>query len=304
MAVETVTRLEGAGGIRRRRLQRRLATLGLLSPSLVYMGVFFLVPVGLVAAYSVGALTLFPGDRYLSLDSWSYVLGGSFYTGLFWKSVRMSLTVSVLAVILAYPIAYYLAMGTRKRKYILLLVIIAPFLTSYLLRVLAWKVVLGDQGVINSVVYWMGLRQPDNPVSWLIYSQFTVILVLTYVWVPFVALPIFVSLENLDRSLLESASDLGASRWKTFWKVSFPLSIPGVIAAFTFVFIPTIGEYVTPLLVGGTRGFMYGNAISDLFLDAFDWQTGSVLALFLLVVVAALIAIFGRFLNVGAVTTE
>lgn len=303
MAVETVTRLKDAG-VRTRRLRRHLATVGLLSPSLAYMGVFFLVPVGLVAAYSVGALTLFPGDRYLSLDAWAYVLGGSFYTGLFWKSVRMSLTVSVLAVILAYPIAYYLAMGATKRRYILLLVIIAPFLTSYLLRVLAWKVILGDQGVINSLLYWIGLRQPDNPVSWLIYSQFTVILVLVYVWIPFVALPIFVSLENLDHSLLESASDLGASRRTTFWKVTFPLSIPGVIAAFIFVFIPTIGEYVTPLLVGGTRGFMYGNAIGDLFLDAFDWQTGSVLALFLLIVVAVLIAIFGRFLNVGAVTSE
>lgn len=129
-------------------------------------------------------------------------------------------------------------------------------------------------------------------------------LVLLYVWVPFVALPIFVSLENLDRALLEAASDLGAGRWKTFWKITFPLSLPGVAAAFVFVFIPTIGEFVTPMLVGGVRGFMYGNAIADLFGPGFDWQTGSVLALFLLLVVGFLIAIFARFLNVRAVTAE
>lgn len=304
MAVEAGTDLEVTSGARHMRMRRRLATLGLLSPSLVYMGIFFLLPVGLVVAYSLGALTLFPGDRYLSLESWGYVFGRSLYMDLFWKSVRMSLTVSVLVVTFGYPVAYYLAMGARKRKYVLLIVLIAPFLTSYLLRVLAWKVILGDHGVINSLLYSTGVRDPGDPISWLIYSQFAVILVLVYVWIPFVALPIFASLDNLDRSLLEAAADLGASRWKTFWKITFPLSIPGVIAAFIFVFIPTIGDYVTPALVGGTRGYMYGNAIYDLFLGAFDWQTGSALAIFLLIVVATLIAIFGRFLNVRTVTIE
>ncbi|MGH2630382.1 MAG: ABC transporter permease [Actinomycetota bacterium] len=260
-----------------------------------------MIPVGFVAAYSVGAVALFPTDTgVVSLSSWQRLLtGGSAYMGLFWKSIRMSLTVSVVVVLVAYPIGYFLAMCVGRRKYVLVLLIIAPFLTSYLLRVLAWKVILGDGGVINSFLEWAGVT--DQPIGWLLYSPFTVMLVLAYIWVPFVALPVFVSLENLDRSLLEAASDLGASRWRAFVRVTLPLSLSGVFAAFLFVFIPTIGEFVTPLLVGGTRGYMYGNAVQDLFTRGLDWQTGSTLALFLLGVVAILMAVFGRFLRLREV---
>ena len=206
------------------------------------------------------------------------------YLQLFWKSAQMSLIVSVdRSSLLAYPLAYYLALSGTKRKYVLLLLLIAPFLTSYLLRVLAWKVILGDQGVINSFLFWTHLRSPEHPISQLLYSRFAVMLVLGYIWLPFVALPIFVSLENLDRRLLEAASDLGASRLRAFCAVTLPLSLPGVIAAFFFVFIPTLGEFVTPSLVGGATGYMYGNQIVDLFGTGFpDWETGSVLALFLI----------------------
>ena len=125
-----------------------------------------------------------------------------------------------------------------------------------------------------------------------------VMLVLVYVWVPFVALPIFVSLESLDRRLLEAASDLGASRLRSFWSITLPLSLPGVLAAFFFVFVPTLGEFVTPSLVGGATGYMYGNQIVDLFGTGFpDWETGSVLALFLIAVVAVLTVVFSRFLQ-------
>ena len=277
-------------------------TAALLSAPILWLAVFFLIPLFVVAAYSVGSLSLFPTDTGATLYDWKRFLGGgSVYTGLFWKSIRMSLTVSVIVVLTAYPIGYFLALVAGKRRYIYLLLIIAPFLTSYLLRVLAWKVILGDRGVINSLFEWSGLRPEGDPVTWLLYSQFTVILVLAYIWVPFVALPIFVSLENLDRSVLEAASDLGASRWRTFVRVTLPLSLPGVMAAFVFVFIPTIGEFVTPLLVGGTRGYLYGNAINDLFTKGLDWQTGSVLAFFLLAVVALLMAFFGRFVQTRSV---
>src|SRR5947199_8435886 len=155
----------------------------------------------------------------------------------------MSLIVSRVIVVLAYPLAYFLALSGSKRKYILLLVLIAPFLTSYLLRVLAWKVILGNEGVVNTFVTWVGLRSADHPISALLYSRFAVMLVLAYVWLPFVALPIFVALENVDRSLLEAASDLYASRWRAFRNVTLPLSLPGVIAGFLFVFIPTLGAF-------------------------------------------------------------
>ena len=295
--------LETAAASRRWRKRDRRVTAGLLSAPLLWLLLFFIVPVGFIAAYSVGMISIFPTDAgVISFDDWARFLGGdTIYTGLFWKSVRMSLTVSIAVVLLAYPIGYFLALCVRKRKYVLLLMIIAPFLTSYLLRVLAWKVILGDAGVVNTLLFSLNLRSPDDPISWLLYSQFTVMLVLAYVWIPFVALPIFASLDNLDRSMLEAAGDLGASRLKTFWRVTLPLSLPGVVAAFVFVFVPTIGEFVTPLLVGGTSGYMYGNAIQDSFTRGIDWQFGSVLAMFLLLVVAGLMMLFGRFVQVRSV---
>lgn len=300
-----MTAVDGTGTVAFRRARRRGrgVTLGLLSGPLLWLLLFFVIPVAYIAAYSVGAVSLFPTDAgVLSFEDWRrFFGGGSIYLGLFWKSIRMSLTVSVVVVLLAYPVGYFLALCVKKRKYVLLLLIIAPFLTSYLLRVLAWKVILGEGGVINSFLSWAHLRSPDEPITWFLYGQFTVMLVLAYVWVPFVALPIFVSLDNLDQNLLEAAGDLGASRWRAFVRVTLPLSLPGVLAAFLFVFIPTIGEFVTPLLVGGPSGYMYGNAINDLFTRGLDWQTGSVLALFMLGVVAALMALFGRSIRVRSV---
>lgn len=247
-------------------------------------------------------LSLFPTDEGVSFYSWKRLLtGDSVYMSLFVRSVVTALIVSLIVVVLAYPLGYYLALVVGKRKYILLLLVIAPFLTSYLLRVLAWRLILGAEGVINSMLELSGIRGPDDPVQWLIYSRFTVVLVLVYVWVPFVALPIFVTLENLDPALLEAGGDLGASRWRVFRRVTLPLSMPGVIAAFAFVFIPTIGEFITPSLVGGTKGLMYGNAITELFLKGLDWRTGSALALFLVAVVALLTLVFGRFMRARAV---
>ena len=282
----------------RRSPLRHLATPGLLGLPVGWLLVFFLAPIAIVALYSVNVLALFPGAHAFTLSAWHELFHGGIYLPLFWKSVKMALTVSVLVVLAAYPLAYYLAMSGTKRKYILLLLLIAPFMTSYLLRVLAWKVILGDQGVINSFLFWTGIRSPGHPIAALLYSRFAVMLVLAYVWLPFVALPIFVTLENLDTRVLEAASDLYASRLQAFWRVTLPLTAPGVVAAFMFVFIPTVGEFITPSLVGGTSGYMYGNQIVDLFGTGFpDWETGSVLALFLLVVIAGLTAIFSRFLR-------
>ena len=290
--------------LRRRRLRVDLTTPTLLGLPLAWLGVFFVVPIAIVAAYSFDVYSLFPGPHGFTLRAWHDFLHSSVYLALFWKSVKMSLTVSAIIVLLAYPLAYYLALSGTKRKYVLLLLLIAPFLTSYLLRVLAWKVILGNQGVVNTFLFWTGLRSPDHPISQLLYSRFAVMLVLGYIWLPFVALPIFVSLENLDRRLLEAASDLGASRLQAFWRVTLPLSLPGVFAALLFVFIPTLGEFVTPSLVGGTGGYMYGNQIVDLFETGFpDWETGAALALFLIGVIAVLTVVFVRFLRVGEART-
>jgi len=289
--------------VRRRRVRPDLTTPTLLGLPVAWLVVFFLVPIGIVAAYSFDVYSLFPGKHGFTLAAWREFVHSSIYLALFWKSVKMSLIVSAIIVVLAYPLAYYLALSGTKRKYVLLLVLIAPFLTSYLLRVLAWKVILGNEGVINTFLFWTGLRAPDHPISQLLYSRFAVMLVLAYVWLPFVALPIFVSLESLDRRLLEAASDLGASRLQAFRRVTLPLSLPGIVAAFLFVFIPTLGEFVTPSLVGGPSGYMYGNQIVDLFGTGFpDWETGSVLAIFLFGVVTVLTVVFARFLQPRQVT--
>ena len=304
MAVGAEARVSPKRLALRRRWRLDLTTPGLLGLPLAWLVAFFLVPICIVGAYSVNALSIYPGPHALTLSGWHDLVHSGVYLRLFWKSVKLSLVVSAVVVLLAYPVAYYLALSGTKRKYVLLLILIAPFLTSYLLRVLAWKVILGSQGVVNTFFFWVGVRSPDHPISQLLYSRFAVMLVLVYIWLPFVALPIFVSLESLDRRLLEAASDLGASRWQTFWRVTLPLSTPGVIAAFLFVFIPTVGEFVTPSLVGGTSGYLYGNQITDLFGTGFpDWQTGSVLSLFLLGVVAVLTAVFARFLQVRQVRT-
>src|SRR3954467_1283586 len=290
---------------RRRRLRVALTTPTLLGLPLAWLAVFFLVPIGIVAAYSFDVYSIDPGPHSFTLTAWHDFLHSSVYLSLFWKSVKMSLIVSAIIVLLAYPLAYYLALSGTKRKYILLLLLIAPFLTSYLLRVLAWKVILGNQGAVNTFLFWTHLRSPDHPLSQLLYSRFAVMLVLGYIWLPFVALPIFVSLESLDRRLLEAASDLGAGRLRAFLKITLPLSLPGVVAAFFFVFVPTLGEFVTPSLVGGASGYMYGNQIVDLFGAGFpDWETGSVLALFLIAIVAVLTVVFSRFLQPRQVATD
>jgi spermidine/putrescine transport system permease protein len=223
---------------------------------------------------------------------------------LFFRSVTMATTSAVWAVIIAFPIAYFLAFGIKKSKYTWLLIVIAPFLTSYLLRIFAWKIILGDQGLINSALFELGLRNPDNPLSFLIYSQFTVILVLLYAWVPFIILPIFIALENMDRRLLEAATDMGASRLQALRKITLPIAAPGIVAAFLFVFIPSIGEYITPSLVGGNNGYMFGQAIASQFVGgALDWQTGSVLSIFLLGVVLFLALSTSKFLRQGGGAT-
>src|SRR5215510_2688138 len=310
MSVEAEAGVPAASPARRRRSRLDPPGPTLLGLPVAWLVVFFVVPIGIVAAYSVDALSISTGPHPVTLTAWRQLVTGDPFLGhvylkLFWKSVKMSLIVSAVIVALAYPLAYYLALSGTKRKYVLLLLLIAPFLTSYLLRVLAWKVILGNNGVINSFLFWTGLRDPDHPVSQLLYSRFAVMLVLGYIWLPFVALPIFVALESLDRRLLEAATDLGASRLQAFRKVTLPLSLPGVFAAFLFVFIPTLGEFVTPSLVGGANGYMYGNQIVDLFETGFpDWETGSVLAIFLLGVVVLLTVVFARFLQPRQVATD
>ena len=269
-------------------------------PPLVFVGVLLLLPVAFIALYSVGLRTNIPGmPTAFSMSNWSDFLtgGGGAFRSRFIYSMEIALLVSVLATIAAYPLAYFLAFVARRRRYALLIVLLAPFFTSYLLRVIAWQIILNNNGVVNSLLWTLHLRPHGSAISWLIYSNFSVALVLFYTWIPFVSLPIFVVLENMDRRLQEAAEDLGASKATTFWRVTLPLSLPGVVAGFVFVLIPTTGEFITPLLVGGPNNQLFGNSIQAFFGDTPNWNYGSVLAIGLIAVVIVLTLVFGRFLQ-------
>lgn len=276
----------------RRVARRHLAAAPAWIPAVVLV-LLFLVPLCYIGAYSVGLLRFPPSSEAgIDLSGWTGIFSSSIYLDLFLRSVTVAAVVATLVVGLAYPVAYFLALIVTKRRYALLLLVLAPFFTSFLLRVFAWKVILGANGVVNSVAYELGLRAEGDPISFLLYSRVAVIIVLVYVWLPFAVLPIYSSLESIDGRLMEAASDLGASGAQGFRKVTLPLSLPGVGAAFVLVFVPSLGEFVTPQLVGGANGFMYGNALQELFTTALDWKTGSVLTMFLLlaVLLAAVVA--------------
>jgi spermidine/putrescine transport system permease protein len=272
----------------------------LVLPPLLFVGVLLVLPVVFISLYSVGLRTNIPGmPTAFSLSNWSDFLtgGGSAFRSRFVYSMEVALFVSLLTTAAAYPLAYYLAFVARRRRYALLLVLLAPFFTSYLLRVIAWQIILNNNGVVNSLLWTLHLRPKGDAISWLIYSNFSIALVLFYSWIPFVALPIFVVLENMDHRIQEAAADLGASRAATFWRVTFPLSLPGVIAGFVFVLIPTTGEFITPLLVGGPNNQLFGNSIQAFFGNTPNWNYGAVLAIALIVVVVVLTLVFGRFLQ-------
>ncbi|MGF0538178.1 ABC transporter permease [Agrobacterium sp. ES01] len=197
------------------------------------------------------------------------------------KSLIMSLAATTSVILMAYPMAYFLAFRVTKHKVVWLILISIPFWTSYLLRIFAWKIVLGYNGAINSGLMSLGIIR--EPLSFLLYNPAAVVLTLAHAWVTFAILPIYVSLEKLDRSLLEAATDLGDSKWRRFRRITLPLSLPGVVSASLLVFIPTVGDYVTPTLVGGPGGSMIGNVIQALFFKQDNAPLGAAVSVAMLV---------------------
>jgi spermidine/putrescine transport system permease protein len=206
------------------------------------------------------------------------------------KSIIMSLAVTVAVIAMAYPMAYFLAFRIQRNKALWLVLLTIPFWTSYLLRVFAWKIVLGFNGAINSGLKSLGLI--GEPLSFLLYNPVAVVITLVHAWIAFTVLPIYVSLEKIDRSLLEAATDLGDSKWRRFFRVTLPLSAPGTIGAALLVFIPTVGDYVTPTLVGGPGGTMIGNLIQELFLRQNNAPLGAAVAIVMMLVIGMVVIAF------------
>lgn len=268
----------------------------LVLPSALLLGVLFLLPLVIMALYSFREGSFGTASQVFTLEHYREFFSNTSFLRLLWRSLLVSFWVSLFTVVLAYPVAYYLVFQAGESRLILLTLIIVPAWVSYLLRVLSWRVLLGGSGALVSFLDWIGLN-PDGPL--LIYSSEAVIVTLVYVWIPFVALPIFASLERISPNLLEAAADLGCSKVEAFLRVTLPLSLPGVVAGFLFVFIPTVGEYVTPALVGGTEGIMYGNIVFDQFLRALNWPLGALMSLAMLVVVLIPLVVVGRFIRLS-----
>ena len=229
-------------------------------------------------------------DRSFKLDNYIEAWSHPLYRVLMLRSLGISAVVTLATVLLAYPMAYFISFYGGNHKALWLFLVTIPFWTSYLLRVFLWKVILGYNGVLNSTLEWLGLI--EEPLTFILYNVNAVVITLTHAWAPFAILPIFVTLEKIDRSLLESAMDLGDSPLRRFLHVTLPLSMPGVVAAALIIFIPTIGDYVTPRLVGGKDGLMIANMIQVQFSKANNAPLGAALAVSAMGIVSMVALLF------------
>lgn len=261
----------------------------LCSPAMLYVGVLVAAPLMVLIAYSLWTQNYVTIDKTLTLANYREAISDPLVRHLLLRSVLIAAAVTVATVVLAYPIAYYIAMKTRRKTLWLLLVTI-PFWSSYLLRVFSWKLILGFNGVLNSALLTVGLI--NEPLSFLLFNEFAVVLTLAHAWAPFAILPIYVSLQKMDRSLLEAATDLGSGAVERFRRVTLPLTVPGIIAACLIIFIPTVGDYVTPSLVGGADGKMIANLIQVQFGAANNWPLGATLSLLSMLCVGFVAIVF------------
>lgn len=250
--------------------------LTLSGPATAFVGLLVVVPLGILVAYSFWTQTYVSIDKTFTWANYQDALTDPLVHYLLIQSITIAGLVTIVTVALAYPIAYFIAFRTNKKSLWLLLITI-PFWSSYLLRVFSWKLILGFNGVLNSALIGLGLI--NEPLSFLLYNEFAVVLTLAHAWAPFAILPLYVSLQKIDRSLLEAATDLGCGPIRSFLRVTLPLTIPGIIAACLIIFIPTVGDYVTPALVGGSDGKMIANLIQVQFGAANNWPLGATLSL-------------------------
>ncbi len=263
--------------------------LALSAPATLYVGLLVAVPLCILVAYSFWTQTYVEIDRTLTWANYQEAFTDPLVRHLMIRSVAIAGAVTLATVCLAYPIAYFIAFRTQKKTLWLLLITI-PFWSSYLLRVFSWKLILGFNGVMNSALISLGLIQ--EPLTFLLYNEFAVVLTLAHAWAPFAILPIYVSLQKIDRSLLEAATDLGCSKLERFVRVTLPLTVPGIIAACLIIFIPTVGDYVTPALVGGSQGKMVANLIQVQFGAANNWPLGATLSLLAMLSVGCVAVLF------------
>ena len=265
----------------------------LLSAPFIFSILLLAAPITMMFLLSFWTQDYLILDRTFTLNNYIEAATQPVYQLLFTRSLLISLTATFFTVLLAFPMAYFISFHGGNRKALWLFLITIPFWTSYLIRMFLWKVILGYNGVLNSLLLW--LEMITEPVTFLLYNANAVVIALTHGWAPFAILPIFVSLEKIDRSLLEASKDLGDNSVQQFFRVILPLSAPGVIGAALIIFIPTVGDYITPKLVGGTDGLMIANMIQVQFSKANNAPLAAALSMSSLMIVSFIAIVFVLF---------
>jgi len=262
-------------------------------PPLLWVTVFLLVPYAILFCHSFWSVSSAQTIVHnWNLQNYLQLARNPIYMQVLFRSMRIAASVTVLALLLGYPLAYYLSFHAAKRKDLLYQLVIIPLWASYLVRGYAWKTILGSDGVLNGFLQYLHITH--RPVEFFLYSPFAVIITLTHIYTPFTLLPIYASLEHIPRNLVEASHDLGASPWSTFRRVILPLSLPGVLAGATFAFVLTLGDFLAPLLVGGPSGIMISNVVVSLFGAAYNWPLGAAISFCMMLLVVTLLFITER----------
>jgi spermidine/putrescine transport system permease protein len=277
---------------------RGLSPYLLLAPGLLYLALFFLVPLGFLAYQSLQSGTFDVGYAF----DWAW---GNYwdairnYRGHFIRSLEYAGIATLLALLLGYPLAYWIAFRGGRWKNLLLLFIVAPFFVTYLIRTLAWETILADQGLVVGFLRDIGVLGSDGR---LLATSTAVVAGITYNFFPFMALPLYVSLEQIDQRLIEAAQDLYASKWKAFLRVTLPLSLPGVVAGTLLTFIPAAGDFINAQLLGSPRTHMIGNVIQSKFLELTDYPAAASMSFVLMAAILLMVAIYARVVGTEKLT--
>jgi len=261
-------------------------------PPLAWVTLFLLVPYLLMFSYSFWAVKSGNVVHQWNLGNYHDLLARDVYRDTLLRSLWIATRVTAFALLLGYPLAYFLSFYAGVRKDLLYQLVIIPLWVSYLVRAYAWKTILGTDGVLNTLLQFFHITR--HPVDSLLYSPFAVVLTLTHIYTPFVVLPIYAAMEHIPRNLVEASHDLGASPLQTFWRVIFPLSAPGMIAGATFAFVLSLGDFLAPQLLGGPSGIMISNIVVSLFGAAYNWPLGAAISFCILVLVVSLLALAER----------
>ena len=256
-------------------------------PPLLWVAAFLLLPYALMFAHSFWQVRDGVLLHQWTLQNYAKLFENPVYLTVLFRTMRIAASVTLLSLLLGYPLAYYLSFHIRTRKDLLYQLVVIPLWVSYLVRGYAWKTILGYDGVLNGLLQYLHITR--EPVSFFLYSPFAVILTLTHIYTPFVFLPLYASLEHIPRSLVEASQDLGASPRTTFLRVILPLSLPGLLAGATFAFVLTLGDFLAPLLVGGPSSIMIANIVQNLFGTAYDWPLGAAISACILLLIIALL---------------